>query len=378
MRYLEDDVALRLVYNEESISIKSTTRRYEGMQCALIMAGGSGQRFWPLSTSERPKQLLSLFSDKSMIRETVDRIMNLIPAEQIFIGTNILQAKGIKEQLPMLPEDNIIIEPAFKDTAAAVGYGATYIGHRYKNAQLVVLASDHLISEVDTFMSVLETGIDEAKERGSIVTLGLKPSKPETGYGYIETVTECELGKVYEVERFCEKPDLALATTYVEAGNYLWNSGMFIFSIDTILEEMAHYMPNHFAVLQTIKQYVEKDLTGEDLANATKDMFDHFDRISIDYGIMEQSKLIKVIPCEIGWNDIGNFTAFEEVMATNENGSIIKKAKAKEIDASNNIVYLEDDEVALIGVSDLVVVKSEGKLLVCHKDKIQDIKKIFK
>lgn len=347
------------------------------MQCALIMAGGSGQRFWPLSTSERPKQLLSLFSDKSMIRETVDRILDLIPAEQIFIGTNIVQAKGIKEQLPMLPEANIIIEPAFKDTAAAVGYGATYIEHRYKGASLVVLASDHLISQVDTFLSVLATGLDEAENNGSIVTLGITPSKPETGYGYIETEQGCELNKVYGVERFCEKPDLSLATSYVEAGNYLWNSGMFMFSIETILDEMAHYMPNHFAVLKTIRQYVEKDLTGEALAEATKAMFDHFDRISIDYGIMEQSKKIKVIPCEIGWNDIGNFTAFEEVMATNENGSIIRQANAKEIDAGNNIVYLEGDEVALIGVSDLVVVKSEGKLLVCHKDKIQDIKKIF-
>lgn len=347
------------------------------MQCALIMAGGSGQRFWPLSTSEKPKQLLSLFSEKSMIRETVDRIMTLIPAEQIFIGTNIVQAKGIKDQLPMLPEENIIIEPAFKDTAAAVGYGATYVGHRYKDAQLVVLASDHLISKVPIFLDALRTGLEEAKNNGSIVTLGIQPSKAETGYGYIETVAECELNKVYKVERFCEKPNLELATSYVEAGNYLWNSGMFMFSIETILSEMALHMPKHFAIIQKIKSYVDQGLVGEALSNATKKLFEGFERVSIDYGIMEQSKLIKVIPCEIGWNDIGNFAAFEEVMEANENGSIIRNAKAKEIDSNNNIVYLEGDEVALIGVKDLVVVKSEGKLLVCHKDKIQDIKKIF-
>ncbi len=180
-----------------------------------------------------------------------------------------------------------------------------------------------------------------------------------------------------DVVRFLEKPDIAMAKEYVEAGNYLWNSGMFIFKISTIMSELAHYMPNHYAVLQTIKTYIEKGLVGVDLSDATKAMFEHFDRVSIDYGIMEQSSLIKVIPCVIGWNDIGNFTAFEDVMDKNENGSIIRKASAKEIDSSNNIVYLEGDEVALIGVSDLVVVKSEGKLLVCHKDKIQDIKKIF-
>lgn len=347
------------------------------MNCALIMAGGSGQRFWPLSTSEKPKQLLSLFSDKSMIRETVDRISELIPYKQIFIGTNVVQAKGIKEQLPMLPEDNIIIEPAFKDTAAAVGYGALYIKNRFSDAQLVVLASDHLISDVKRFISVLEIGLKEVETKGTIVTLGLKPSRAEIGYGYIETMPEFVKNEVSPVKRFCEKPDQVLAETYLKDGKYLWNSGMFIFNIETILSEMAHYMPNHFAVLSTIKQYIEKGYTGEKLSLATASLFEHFERISIDYGIMEQSKLIKVIPCEIGWNDIGSFMAFEDVMEKNEHGSIIRKANAKEIDSGNNIVYLEGDEVALIGVSDLIVVKSEGKLLVCHKDHIQDIKKIF-
>ncbi len=345
--------------------------------CALIMAGGSGQRFWPLSTSERPKQLLSLFSEKSMIRETVERILPMIPAEQIFIGTNILQAKGIKEQLPMLPEDNIIIEPAFKDTAAAVGYGATFISHRYESAELIVLASDHLIADQETFLNVLQTGVNEARNNGTIVTLGLKPLRPETGYGYIEAVDCSSLGTVTTVKRFCEKPDYETAKTYVAGGNFLWNSGMFLFSIQTILDEIEQYLPNHFKVLEEIKLSVEQGLAGEELANATRMLFDRFDRISIDFGIMEKSDKIKVIPCDIGWNDIGSFAAFEDVMDKNSHGSIVCKAKAKEIDSKNNIVYLEDDEVALIGVENLVVVKSEGKLLVAHKDHLQDIKKIF-
>ena len=341
--------------------------------CALIMAGGSGQRFWPLSTSEKPKQLLSLFSEKSMIRETVDRILPMIPAEQIFIGTNIVQAKGIKEQLQMLPEDNIIIEPAFKDTAAAVGYGAAFINHRFEGAELIVLASDHLVADVDTFLSVLETGVEEARNEGTIVTLGLKPQRPETGYGYIEAEDCSVLGAVTNVKRFCEKPDYDTAKAYMEDGNFLWNSGMFLFSIPTIQKEMSKYMENHARVLGEINKLIITGLTGEALSEATKPFFDEFERISIDFGIMEKSDKIKVIPCEIGWNDIGSYTAFEDVMEKNKNGSIIRKASVKEIDTKKNIVYLEDDEVALIGVEDRVVVKSEGKLLVCHKDHNNDI-----
>lgn len=347
------------------------------MQCALVMAGGSGQRFWPLSTKEKPKQLLSLFSDKSMIRETVDRISKLIPAQQIFIGTNIVQAKAIKEQLPMLPEDNIIIEPAFKDTAAAVGYGASYINQRYPNATLVVLASDHLISEVNTFVEVLKTALRDAEDNGSIVTLGIKPTRPETGYGYIEADVNARLNEIANVTRFLEKPSLEKAKSYIASGNFLWNSGMFVFSISTIMEEIGKYMPGHYMVLESINHEIAKGLVGETLSEATKRLFDDFERISIDYGVMERTQHIKVIPCDIGWNDIGSFVAFEDVMDKNSNGSIIQKAEAKEINASGNIVYLEGDEIALIGVQDLVVVKSEGKLLVCSKDSIQDIKKIF-
>lgn len=344
--------------------------------CALIMAGGSGTRFWPLSTSERPKQLLNLFSDHSMIYETVARILPMMPAEQIFIGTNVVQAAGIKAQLPMIPEENIIIEPAFKDTAAAVGYGAAFIGHRYQDAQLVVLASDHLIADTEGFLQVLATGVEEARDNGTIVTLGLKPQRPETGYGYIETLGEQNLGAVTGVKRFCEKPNLATAEAYVAQGNFLWNSGMFLFSIKTIEGEMATYMPGHSETLGKIRRFIEAGLSGVALSEAAKPYFDEFERISIDFGLMEKSDKIKVIPCDIGWNDIGSFTAFDDVMDKNENGSVIRKAKATEIDAGDNIVYLEEDEVALIGVRDLVVVKSEGKLLIAHKNHIQDIKKV--
>lgn len=347
------------------------------MACALIMAGGCGQRLWPLSTKTHPKQLLSLFSEKSMIWETVERIKEVIPYERIFIGTNAVQAGSIVEQLPMLPQENIIIEPIFKDTAAAIGYGSLYISNRYPHTQLVVLPSDHLIKDGDTFCEVLRKGIAEAKLNNTIVTLGIQPSRAETSFGYIEVGLETEVNKVWKTKCFCEKPDQVTANNYMKSGRHLWNSGMYIFNLDDIMKEIARYMPNHFAILSTIKQYIDKDLTGIVLAEATQYLFEHFDRISIDYGIMEQVKNLRVIPCDIGWNDVGSFNAFEEVFDKNDNGSIICKASVKEINAYNNIVYLEEDEVALIGVEDLVVVKSEGKLLICHKSAIQDIKKIF-
>ena len=347
------------------------------MTCALIMAGGCGERLWPLSTKTHPKQLLSLFSEKSMIWETVERIKEIIPYERIFIGTNAVQAPSILEQLPMLPQDNIIIEPSYKDTAAAIGYGSLYISKRYPHTQLVVLPSDHLIKNGDAFCDVLKIGITEARANNTLVTFGIRPSRAETSFGYIEVGLEMVFNDVHTVKAFCEKPDKVIASDYLNSGRHLWNSGIYVFNMKTIMKEITRYLPNHFAILTTIKDYIDKGLSGMDLAEATGYLFEHFDRVSIDYGIMEQTDNLRVIPCDIGWNDVGSFNAFEEVFDKNENGSIICKAKAKEINAYNNIVYLEEDEVALIGVEDLVVVKSEGKLLICHKNKIQDIKKIF-
>jgi mannose-1-phosphate guanylyltransferase len=347
------------------------------MLCAYIMAGGSGERFWPLSTSEKPKQLLKLFSDKSMIRETVDRILPLIPAERIFIGTNIKQAKGILEELPMLPPENVVIEPSFKDTAAAIGYGALYIKARVKDGCMVVLASDHLISDPDNFRKSVEIAAHEAINFGSIVTLGIKPNFPETGYGYIETTKDYSLESVYSVERFWEKPDKERAEGYVAAGNFLWNSGMFIFSVTTILEEIKHYMPNHYNILEEINQFIEQGIDKENLSNRVAPYFEKFQKISIDFGIMEQSKKIKVIPSDFGWNDIGSFNALGEVFEPDSEGNIIRTSHLRSLDCSNNVIISDNYEVGVIGISDVIIVQTEGKLLICHKDRAQDIKKIL-
>jgi len=349
------------------------------MLTAFIMAGGSGERFWPLSTKERPKQLLKLFSEKSMIRETVDRILPIIPAERIFIGTNSIQENGIKEELPFIPEENIIIEPLFKDTAAAIGYGATIINERYPNSEMIVLASDHLIKNEENFRKRVLAGV-EASKKGDIITLGIKPTKPETGYGYIET-EECYIGEPAQVIRFWEKPSYDRAEEYVEAGNYLWNSGMFIFKIKTILESIEQNMPNHWEILCKIKENIKKYGTNQlELFEKISEEFDKFEKISIDFGVMERARNIKVIPVDFGWNDIGSFPALDEVFEKNENGTVTKDANLVEVDSNDNIIISDksDKKIAIIGIKDMIIVNTKDALLVCAKKDAQYIKKVLK
>lgn len=352
------------------------------MLTALIMAGGSGERFWPLSTPTKPKQLLSLFSDKSMIRETVDRILPIISSDKIFIATNILQVDEIIKELPDIPEENIIIEPAFKDTAAAIGYTSLIIEKKFKSLnekiEVVVLASDHLIKNDENFRSVILTGAEEASENSTIVTLGIKPDKPETGYGYIEVNNNESLllDKIYKVRRFREKPNKETAEQYLNSGKYLWNSGMFIFTIDTIFKNFEVLMPEHMEIFNKIKIEISKNKIGLELSNSVKKHFDEFEKISIDFGIMEYSKNIKVIPVSIGWNDIGSFTALSEVFSADKSGNIIRGTETIIQDAYNNIIICRDCVVSLLGVKNLIVVKNGSNILISHKDSAQDIKKI--
>lgn len=357
------------------------------MLTAVIMAGGSGERFWPLSTPEKPKQLLKIFSDKTMIRETVDRILPIIPAERIFIATNELQEIAVKEELKDIPAENIIIEPDFKDTAAAIGYSSLIIENRFKSSlkdgekiEVVVLASDHLIKDEAIFRDVLGKAAEEARENRVIVTLGIKPDKPETGYGYIEVKNDeaIELNEVYKVKRFREKPNLETAENYVASGKYLWNSGMFIFTTETIFKNFDVLMEEHTEVLESIKSKLITNVNGLELTNLVRDDFDKFEKISIDFGVMEYSKNIRVIPVDIGWNDIGSFNALDDVFPKNAAGNVIRNSTVLELDAVNNIIVGDGTKISLLGVKDLVVVKNGDNILIANKSRTQDIKKIIK
>lgn len=355
------------------------------MLTAIIMAGGSGERFWPLSTPEKPKQLLKLFSDKTMIRETVDRILPIIKPENIFIATNILQADGIKEELSEIPIENIIIEPLFKDTAAAIGYATLIIENRFQKniakdekIEVVVLASDHLIKKEKEFRDILKIAVQEIEINGTICTLGIKPNKIETGYGYIETKEGIALNNVYKVKRFREKPNYETAEKYVQSGNYLWNSGIFIFTTGTIFKNFEVLMEDHAKIFKKLKAEIDKKLIGLELSEAVKSYFEEFEKISIDFGIMEFSKNIRVIPVDIGWNDIGSFTALDEVFEKDKHGNVFKNSQVKNLDSHNNIVIVEDLNVSLLGVDGLLIIKNGDNLLVSSKNRAQDIKKIIK
>jgi mannose-1-phosphate guanylyltransferase len=353
------------------------------MLTALIMAGGSGQRFWPLSTEKKPKQLLKLFSNKSMIRETVDRILPIIPCERIFVATNINQVEGIRKELPFLSEKNIIIEPEMRDTAACIAYSSLLIEKYFSNSKTVVLASDHLIEKEQTFRDTIIKAVDRIEKfQEKIITFGIKPNNPHTGYGYIEIGKKdiIEEKEFYNVKAFHEKPNFERAEYFLEEGNYYWNSGMFIWKNTTILENINKYMKDHGEIIKKLIPIIkETELVGEKLSKIVKDDFEKFEKISIDYGVMEKAEAIEVMPVDIGWNDIGSFPSLEEVFKKNKNGSVVKDCNYIEIDSEKNIIIGREEKViATVGIRNLIIVDTEDGLLICDKNDAQHIKKVVK
>ena len=321
-----------------------------------------------------------------MIRETVDRILPIIKPENIFIATNIIQAKEIEKELSDIPKENIIIEPLFKDTAAAIGYSSLIIENRFKDElkdnekiDVVVLASDHLIKKEKEFRDAILKASEEAEKNSVIVTLGIKPHKPETGYGYIEVNDKnIELNSVCKVKRFREKPSYETAESYLNAGNYLWNSGMFIFTTETIFKNFEVLMEEHTEIFNKLREILKTNLTGKELSDKVRPYFESFEKISIDFGIMEYSKNIRVIPVDIDWNDIGSFNAFDEIFPKDETGNIVKGQEIKNLDSKNNIVISDDLNISLLGIEDLIIVQNKENLLITKKNRTQDIKKILK
>lgn len=340
------------------------------------MAGGAGERFWPLSTKERPKQLLKLIdADRSLIQMTVDRVLPLIPAERVFIATNAVQAPAVIEELPYIPPGNVIIEPAFKDTAAAIGFASVVIESICPGSVMIVLASDHLIKDEESFRDVLSEAITIADRDSAIVTLGIKPSYPETGYGYLET-KEMIPGKAVKVERFCEKPASDIALEYLKGGKHLWNSGMFIFKVSVMMDAFRRLMPNHAAAFDKIAALGEgmRDAQNPELIS----IFNTFQKISIDFGVMERFENTVVIPVDFGWSDIGSFPALADVFTGNENGSVVKGTEVNEISSSNNIVIsTTGKKISLLGVDDTVIVETPENILICSKKEAQNIKKLL-
>jgi mannose-1-phosphate guanylyltransferase len=335
------------------------------------MAGGVGSRFWPLSRPDRPKQFLSFFGEQSMLQMAVERLEGLVPAEGCFISTNESYVAQTKEQLPGLPPENIIAEPVGRNTAPCIAFGAMRIADLDPEGVMLVLPADHLIQDIVGFHKAAAKAIQAAREKGVLVTMGIKPSKPATGYGYIEYDPDEDIGAgppgVFDVVSFTEKPDRDTARSFLESGRYLWNSGMFCWRVDTILAEMERHIPEVHRLFNSLSGGRWKD------AASVEQAFESSPSVSIDYGVMEHAATVKVVPCDIGWNDVGDWQAAYEVSEKDEEANATR-GDVRLIDASGCFGYSESRRVVLLGTRDLVVIDAGDTVLVCDRHQAQRVK----
>lgn len=340
---------------------------------ALIMAGGRGERFWPRSRQNMPKQFLSLTDDgKTMIQLTVERILPLVNMEDIFIVTNRSYKDLVRSQLPELPEENILCEPVGKNTAPCIGLGAVHMAKRYGDAVMMVLPSDHLIKYTSLFLNTLSDACDVAEQGANLVTLGIAPDSPETGYGYIKFQPEETLGRAFAVEKFVEKPDLKTAKAYLASEQYLWNSGMFIWKTSTILKNLETHLPETYQGLRSIGEAIGTDLEEQVLERT----FQAFKAESIDYGVMEKAKNIYILSGAFGWDDVGSWLAVSRIKRSNELGNVVN-GNVVTVDTRNTTIQGDGKLIAAVGLEDMIVVDSEDALLICEKDHAGDIKKVL-
>ncbi len=360
----------------------------------VIMAGGVGSRFWPFSREEKPKQFLDFFgTGRSLLQMTVDRFRPIVPIENMYIVTNVAYKQLIMEQIPDLKEVQILCEPARRNTAPCIAYATAHIralclkraGLTAKNqdwsrpemqANIVVAASDHLILEEEKFRQTILKAFDFVSKNNAICTLGMNPTRPETGYGYIQYLKNSEFRiqnseGIFPVKTFTEKPNLEMAKVFLESGDFLWNSGIFIWNLQTISEAFRYLLP---AVADRFRE-------GELLMGTEKEedfieqIFPKCPNISIDYGIMEKADNVYVIPSSFGWSDLGTWGSLYELSEKDEHRNVSLHSETHYYDAEGNIVVLEPGKVAIVqGVNDMIIVEEKGALLVCRKDQEQRIK----
>ena len=338
---------------------------------ALILAGGSGTRFWPLSRHRKPKQLLALFDDETLIEKTISRLDGLVPRENILILTNADQVDGLRA-VADLPPENILAEPAKRDTAPAVALGVGWVARKNPNATMAVLPADHLIQDTAAFQAVLGGSIEIAAQSSSLVTIGIKPTWACPSYGYIERGQRVDVDAdvtAFEVERFREKPAPKLAEQFLEQGNFTWNAGMFIWSIATVTAELSTHAPE-------LADFIGATRDAEDMQSVIDAQFPTLPKTSIDYALMEKASSVLNVEATFDWDDIGGWPSVARYLDqdSDENAT---RGPVSQLESDNNIVYgATGKRIALLGVNDLIVVETDDALLIANRNQADDIKKL--
>lgn len=344
----------------------------------VIMAGGRGERFWPVSRLARPKHLLPIVGDKPMLTQTVERLGDLVPTENVLVITNEEQRTAVQEVLPELPAANIIAEPVGRDTAPAVALATCLVARRDPDAAFALLPADAVIHDADGFRTILAAAFAAAEQEDVLVTIGIQPDHPATGYGYIKQGRESFSAghcPVFAVDSFREKPDLETARKYLADGGYLWNAGMFVWRVSVIETAFRAHASSTWDGLAPVRQTLEQD---DDLAPALQACYPGLEKISIDYALMEKADNTVVLESAFDWDDVGAWPAVERHYDADDHGNTVR-GDALTVDAKGNIIYTEPGQtVALLGVKDLIVVQTKDSVLVMPKDRAQDIKALVK
>ncbi len=338
----------------------------------VIMAGGGGTRFWPLSRNKKPKQLLNITGKELMINETIDRISSFIKMEDIFIITNSEQYDAMAEAVNgRIDSTHILREPMGRNTAPCIGYAAIEILKKYGDGVMCVFPADHYIKDEKTFAKTMEEAINVAENNDDLITVGIQPTYPATGYGYIrfDKNQETSYKKVIE---FKEKPDYAVAKSYYESGEYVWNSGMFVWKASVIIQKYKELLPEIYDKLKLL----EEAIGTEQENRAVDEIYPVIPAISVDYGIMEKADNVNVIPAEFGWNDVGSWDSLDCIYEKDEMGNLVLADEYINVSSSNCVIYGKNKLIATVNVDNVIVVDTEDSILICNKDNAQDVKKI--
>ncbi len=343
------------------------------MYC-VIMAGGKGTRFWPRSRAAIPKQLLQVWGSRTMLEESVERISPLALAERVIVVAGREHADAVHQQLPGIPPGNILVEPSGRNTAPCICLAALWIQKKDPDAVMAVLAADHYIADTGEFCRCLEAAAAMARQQDRLFTIGISPERPETGYGYIQYGEESgqyEGMPAFQVQKFHEKPSREKAQKFLQQGNFLWNSGMFVWRASTILAEIKTFLPDIYNKLLPIQS-----LFGTpDAQKAIDAAYAAIEGISIDYGVMEKSTKVVTLKGNFGWSDVGSWSAVYDISEKDAQGNVIQ-GNVISIDAERNLIYAPEKLTAVVGLKDIVVVETADALLICSKDQAQDVKKV--